>query len=499
MESFARPLRKLAEELGWFVRAKELKVLHVVTEAPLRRPLLDLVVAHEFHADNRALFLRFDDSASGPDRGWGARAARLREQLAEKQTMLRPAGIALRPLPDDGALRREGAGAAFATTLLNARGVLAPPLTELVAVLAPARVEAPLEFAEDVAALVASPHLAHVRFVLVETDGVFLSRIVERCGAKAIAVTCQVDQDAGKRDLAAAGAATAAALPAFSLPAIAAAQPRPHWRVPGAGPDVVPPPRPKDDRVPPTDQQLRAAGISPLLAQGGGEALKQLVLGAALAMRETRTADAIQLQSRAAELCGEMEMPREQAINLFVLGGYFMAAGARDRARQTYVRIGELARSHRLLESEAQAELALGMLESVERRAPQAAAHYAAAGKLAEAANAIPLAMECWRVAGQLGIDSGLESSGVECWKRAISLAGGLEPELRPLTSAAETARALAALCRKRGLIPQAVALERQSVELEQQPPPPTAPEPESASAAPTERARERARVSGDV
>jgi len=71
-------------------------------------------------------------------------------------------------------------------------------------------------------------------------------------------------------------------------------------------------------------------------------------------------------------------------------------------------------------------------------------------------------------MAGQLALDSGLESSAVDCWKRAISLAGALEPELTPLTSVAETARALAALCRKRGLAPQALALERQSAEFEQ-------------------------------
>jgi hypothetical protein len=149
------------------------------------------------------------------------------------------------------------------------------------------------------------------------------------------------------------------------------------------------------------------------------------------------------------------------------------------------VRIGELARTHRLADSESQAELALGMLEAADRRPAQAATHYSAAARLAETAQTIPLAMECWRMAGQLALDSGLESSAVDCWKHAIALAGALEPELTPLTSVAETARALAALCRKRGLVPQAAALERQSIEFEQGPARPTNADP----AAPAEAA----------
>jgi len=234
-------------------------------------------------------------------------------------------------------------------------------------------------------------------------------------------------------------------------------------------PDVAPPPRPDLPRAP-TDDELRAVGLSPAFVKGGGEALKRLILGGALALRQARPADAITLQARAAELCAEMEMPREQVINLQILGGYAIAAGMRDRARDVYSKSGALARKIGLADLEAQSELALGMLEGVNRRPAEAAAHYGAAGKLAEQAKAEPLAIECWRMAGQLALEAKLETSAVDCWKRALRLADPLEPKLAKLTSAPEVARALAAVCRRRGLVAQAQTLEQQSFELEHGP-----------------------------
>lgn len=462
MESIARPMRRLQEEASWFARAHELKLMHVHADATLRGPALDLLMSQENHADNRALFFRFDDP-TGPAGAWGDRAARLRAQWQEKTDAIAPAGIQLAPLGTDGA--RSGGGE-FAALLSHAKASLAPPLTQVVVVLAPARVEHGDTFLAEVTALVSARELGHVRWIVVEVDGAAVAPLVGRLGAgtAALGCLCQVDPQAQQDELAAQGARG----PFIDSPSHAAPDGAvPAWRAPGAMPDVAPPPR-KDQRRPATDAELRAVGLSPRFVNGGGVALKQLILGAALALREGRHTDAITLQARAAALCAELEMPREQVLNLHVLGGYLIAAQARPRAREVYQRANERAQGGGFADLQSQGELALGMLDALDRRPAEAAAHYSAAGRLAEEAGSEALAIECWRLAGQLALEARLEQSAVECWKRALSLAEPLDPKVAQLTSAAEIARALAALCRKRGLTAQAQSLDQQSIALEQ-------------------------------
>lgn len=455
MESIARPLRVLQEELAWFARAAEVKVLHIRTDATLRASVLDLVMAHESHADNRALFFRFEDATLKPGGGWDERARRLRAMWLEKAAALAPAGIALRPL--DGS---EPHGSDFAAVLYRAESCLGPPLTQIVAVIAPSQVEDGLSFLHEMKTLVTARELGHVRWVVVEVDGPALTPLVERLGATALSCVCLVDEREQQADLAALGAAR-------PNQEVAVVPPPSTWRAPGAMPDVVPPPRADLPRRA-TDDELRAVGLSPTFVNGGGVALKQLISGAALALRQGQHADAVTLQARAASLCSEMEMPREQVLNLHVLGGYLLAGQSRARAREVYARAAELSHRGGFADLEAQSQLALGMLEAMEQRSAEAASHYSAAGRLAEDAQVPALAIECWRMAGQLAVEAHLEASAVDCWKRALSLAEPLDPKVAQVTSAAEIARALAVLCRKRGLTAQAVSLEQQALQLEQ-------------------------------
>src|SRR6267142_619842 len=113
----------------------DLKLLHVRTDATLRGAVLDLVMAQENHADNRALYFRFDDPVAGPERGWPERTGRLREQWVEKTEAVAPAKIHLAPL----APARGTAATGFAGTLAEAARSLGEPLTGVVAVLAPAQ------------------------------------------------------------------------------------------------------------------------------------------------------------------------------------------------------------------------------------------------------------------------------------------------------------------------------------------------------------------------
>jgi hypothetical protein len=315
-----------------------------------------------------------------------------------------------------------------------------------------------------------------VRWIVVETDGDAIGPLARELGRAALSCACVIDGAAQGDALAAQGAA------AVSDP-VTIQRPSSGWRAPGAAPDVEPPLHMGAPPLP-SDEELRAAGLSPVFVKGGGEALKRLVLGAALAMRHERPADAVTLQARAAALCAEMEMPTEQVLNLHVLAGYLIAGQQGARAREVYLQAGALAHTHGLTDLEAQTELALGMLEAIDRAPAKAAAHYAAAGRLAEEAKIDVLAIEAWRMAGQLALEGRIETSAVDCWKRALDLADELDPKLAQSTSAAEIARALAAVYRKRGLVAPARSLEERSLELEQGTPPAEAAPPKIAGGA---------------
>jgi hypothetical protein len=470
MEAIAIPLRRLHEEAAWFARAAELRLLHVTADATLRGPALEVLMAQELHADNRALFFRFDDPVTGAARGWPERAARLRQQVAEKTEALAPAGIHLPPLPDaavTAAAAGRGPAAELAAILFEARGVLVPPLAQIVVVMAPVRVDDGALFADEMASLVGARELGHVRWIVVETDGAALAPLARELGAAALQCACAVDAAAQEDALAALGA-----VPAAQAPAGAGAPPGtttrgPRWRAPGAGP-AVPAPARAGDAPAARDAEVHAAGLTPAFVDGGGDALKRLVLGAALAMRNAKPVDAITLQARAAALCAEMGMADAQVLNLHVLAGYLVAAAQGARARDVYRQAGEIARAHGHKDLEAQSELALGMLEAVDRVPTKAAAHYAAAARLAEEAKIEALAIEAWRMAGQLASEARLEASAVECWQRALDLAAALEPQAAQATSAAEIARALAALHRRRGQLAQAQALEERGAAIEE-------------------------------
>lgn len=458
MESIAAPLRRLQEEGSWFARAQELRLLHVRTDATMRGAVIERLMSLEHHADNRALFYRFDDPFAGSDRGWPARVQRLADQHAAKIDAVAPAGVVVQPLGHAAAAPKPAAGG-FSALLFQIGQTLGAPLAGAVVLLAPAQVEEPAAFHDELAALVAAPQLSHVRWIVVEADGDAARELVQALGARALQCDGRVDEAQQQKDLAASGAA-AASDPPVPLPVELG------WRAPGAMPDVAAPPR-RDRGRPPTDDELRAAGLSPKFVNGGGEQLKKLVLGAALAMRQNRHPDAVTLQARAAALCAEMEMPREQILNVTILGGYLLAAAQRAHAREAYTKARDLAVAGGFDDLIAQTELALGMLDAVDRLPAEAAGHYAAAAQHAEKADVAPLAIECWRMAGQLALEARLETGAVDCWKRALALAEPLQVDLAKLTSAAEVARALAAVCRRRGLVAQADSLERRSVEVE--------------------------------
>jgi tetratricopeptide (TPR) repeat protein len=457
VESIAQPLRRLQEEGAWFARAHQVRLLWVATQAALRATALRCCSRLEYHADNHSLHVMIE----APWRGDRHRVLSdvFMRRFAEKADGLRAAGIELgafaRAEEEDHSL------AGFARTLRRACEAQKAPLRGVTLVLAPSRVDEPALFAEELRALATASQLGDVRWIVIESDSRHLEPLVRELGpARALSVEFRIDEAQQQRDL----AALAGPLPPEDSPP-ALPPPWGPWASRGAMPKVAPPPR-GDERAPPSDEQLRANGLAPAYENGGGQELQRVMLHGALALRQGRLGDAIELQARAAALCGRLELAREQVIHLLVLGGYQLAASSPARARETYRTAAELARERELPLQGAQAQLGLGMLEAIERR-PEALQHYAAAAELSERARLTPLAIECWRMAGQFASEQRAPERAIECWRRGWELAATLDAAAARATSAATIAQLLAQQLLARGKGQEARELHRRAFVIE--------------------------------
>jgi tetratricopeptide (TPR) repeat protein len=446
------------EEGAWFARAQEVRLLWVVADTSGRSGALGLVERLEYHADNRSPFIVLDDPWSGPDRGASARSVRFAERFAAKADSLRQAGIEVGPFaPAEAHAGLEALGARLALAV----AALRPPLTGLVVVLAPSRIDAPEAFLADVHALVTARGLEAVRWIVIEADSGHLAPLARELGGeRALSVDARFDEATQQQDL----AAIAGPAPSPGAPLVAPF-PWGPWSSGGAMPDAAPPRR-LDDGPAPSDEQLRQNGLEPRYVKGGAQRLKQLMLGAALALRQQRSSDAIELQTRAVSLCDELGLHEPHATQRLVLAGYLLAASERAGARAQYERVVALARKERLAAREVQAELGLGMLDAIEQR-PSALGHYESAARVAETAGTLPLAIECRRMAGQCANDLGAHEQARQHWQHALTLADRLAPDIQRATSAADIARLLAQLLEAYGEAGRAAELQRRAFSIE--------------------------------
>lgn len=458
MESISAPLRAVQGEAQWFARDQRVRLLHTVAATDLRAPVLKLLMGQEFHADNRAPFVRFDDAFSRAVPGWVARSTRLFSEHEARVTAMRAV-----PSPVTRAGERD-ALASFAIDVRRIADVAPPPTAGLVIVLAPTRVADPGDWAIAVRALVTSKSLSDVRWIVVDMDTSTLDALVRDLGPLALRASALIDETALDKDVAAAldraGAAPAGA-PAHA--AMGAAWPR----------GVTPPPRPNAVRLPPAQLKaaMIAAGISPAITPDEGHCLRRLLLRAAEALKARRGPDAVRLQREARDLCDSMGMTAESILMELILGTYLVQLNQRRLAIDTFRGAISRAETAGMKKEAAQGYLAIGSLAAVESRVHDAARAYASAGALAHDAGIALLAIEAYRLAGVYCTDVGVK---VQTWMRALEIAGEMEPPAIKASSAAETARALAAVLRKNGLNAQAVQMEQQSVIFEAGPAPAT-------------------------
>ena len=89
----------LADDLTWFFRTPELRVLHVATTGTERPVALHQLTLSEGHAFNHSPFFVLEDAHLTIEPGWLVRAERVAMIHSERRDVLAPEGITLQPIP----------------------------------------------------------------------------------------------------------------------------------------------------------------------------------------------------------------------------------------------------------------------------------------------------------------------------------------------------------------------------------------------------------------
>lgn len=409
-------LVELHDQAVRFLRDDGQRLLHVITAAGRRTAVLDVLrgLEHGPWVPGPVVVLEAGHGAADP--GWAARAERLRRQHEARRSAGEAAG---EPWPPLGPAPAEQGLAGFAEQL--GQVVTATPGERgWVVVLAPAHVKAAPQWSRAIAMLLRGTALGRVRWVVVDVgepslvDAVAAEHELRR-------VRCDAD-DGAPGELAQRLAGVGAGVRGARPPGVT------------APPRSGTPPAPAEDREAPQRRELA-----------------QLLLAAAQAQRDGQAASAVELQRRARDLCAAAGW-RDVAVQMeLVLGGYLLGAGAGEQALESMRRAVQAAEAQPRAELVPIARLALGSTLVARGDRPAAMLAYADAVTSAERAGATALVLEACRLTGDAAVLLGMEAQAIAFWSRAVRLAEA-EPLHGALGSAGHCARALALLCRRRGL-----------------------------------------------
>jgi tetratricopeptide (TPR) repeat protein len=475
MDAILKPLEQVNEALSWFLAAAEQRLLYIQASDALRIPILQLLAGIEGQRRCRSPVVILEAGAGDDERdgsrdsddddggGWATRTEELFEEMAAARARAAaadpPLEVSAMPAPEPIAPPLAG----FARGLKMALACVQPPLSGLLVVLAPVWVTDAAAWREALAALVPRPELAGARFVVIDPEDAPARSVAVQLGRLAEIADGRVDARAAAAGLSAMVAGMASA-PAGASAARAAGL---------AGPREAPPTRRNAPPVPTAEQQsaaLAEVGLPP--AYGDPVLMQQVrvaVMTAAHELAGGRVAEAVRLQREARDLCERAGLAREATLFEIVMGSYALQGGAPEQAIQAFASAAARAVAAGLSELAAQAHLARGGALLMRQRPADAAIAYAEAGHLASAK--LPaIAIEGYRMAGTLLLSLHQEQAAVAIWRRALAVADEAPSAERAATTAPEVARALAAVCRRRGLRAQADALEAQAERLEQPP-----------------------------
>ncbi len=432
MESLGSPIERLLEAMASFVRTPATKLLHVDAAVRMRKGCVEAVMAHERDPANTAPFYLFEQEHTGHAPQWSERAEHARAQHAHRAERMEPNGESLAPLPQ--AVPAGAGQAQFAAALLQLAHGQPEGAHGMVAVLSPTTLDAPEAWHAALQPLLMDPKLAAVRFVVIETPPAPSVSIADQLRDRAAKVTVAPNASDEDRDI-------DSMLEDF----VPGAPP------PGAAPLVTPPAHPSAAPAPePTaDSKLRGT-------------IAQKLVASALAMKQGRAAESVQATREARDLSAAAGLHRD-AINLeLMLGGQLLAAGSSKQSEAAFTRATETAAEQGKDSQVATGQFSLGATKLTRRDKQGALVCYAEGTVAAERSGQPALAIEGGRLTGSLAAELGMQAQAIAFYTKAVKLAEAAGP-VAPLTSAGESARALAEMCRKRGLTDQAAKFSAQA------------------------------------
>jgi hypothetical protein len=408
---------ELHDQATRFLRDERQRLLHVVTTAALRGAVLAVLrgLEHGPYAPGPVVVL---DAGHGTgDPGWAARGEVLRRQHEERRER---GGAGGESWPVLGGPPAAQGLAGFAEQLGQVLAAT-PGGRGWVLVLAPGHVKAAPQWSRAIAMLLRGSALGGVRWVVIDVEEPSLVDAVAP-EAELRRVVCLPDDAEISAQLAArlGGASTGA---------------------PGArGAGVTAPARAGQLPAPVHDPEAPRR-----------RELARLLLAAGEAQRARQGASAVELQRRARDLCVAAGW-RDIAVQMeLVLGGYLLGAGAGEQAVESARRAVEAAQAQPRMELLPLCQLSLGSTLVARGDRPGAMIAYADAVTSAERAGATMVMLEACRLTADAAVLMGMEAQAIAFWSRAVKLAEA-EPLHGALGSAGHSARAMALLCRKRGL-----------------------------------------------
>lgn len=436
MESLGSPIERLLEAMTAFVRTPATKLLHVEATPRMRKGCIEGVMAYERDPANTAPFYLFEQEHTRGNPNWAQRAAHARAQHAHRATLMEAQGESLTPLPQAAASGSDRA--AFAGAVLQLAQIQPQGAHGVVVVLAPTTLEGAEEWRAGVQPLVMDPKLAAVRFVVLEAAPGPTAALAEQLRDRGDQVRVEANQAAEDRDV-------ESMLENFV----------PGGPPPGASPQVSPPPHPSVGPEPEATPDAKLRG-----------AVAQKLIDSALAMKQGRSAAAVQSTREARDLSAAAGLQRD-AINLeLMLGGQLLAAGSPKQSEASFARAVKNAEEQGKDAQAATGQFSLGASKLTRKDKQGALVCYAEGTVAAERSGQPALAIEGGRLTGTLAAELGMQAQAIAFFTKAVKLAETVGP-VAPLTSAGESARSLAQMCRKRGLNEQAAKFDAQAESFE--------------------------------